>query len=186
MPVLAFKECAGFHQTSAPLLPVVRVMGKGRAMSDNYIEDDLDASDVEDSQSQPDIKDLRRAANSKKKLEQELADIRRELAFAKAGINPEDPKMKYFVRGYDGEMSAESVRAAALEAGFLASQEANPPADQSAAAQARVMQASAGSIIEDNTEQAALARLEAAMEEGGMDAMLDVARQYGIPISTEM
>ena len=35
------------------------------------------------------------------------------------------------------------------------------------------------------SEEAALAQLEAAMEEGGIEAMLDVARQFGIPTNIE-
>jgi len=157
-------------------------------MSDNYTDDELiqDQDDAEGSDP-TDIKSLRRAANSKKKLEQELAEMRRELAFAKAGLDLGDPKMKYFVKGYDGEMSADAVRAAALEAGFLASQASEadqPPGD--GGAQQRVMQASAGAISQDNSEAAVLTAMQQALDEGGMDAMLDVARQYGIPIGTEM
>jgi hypothetical protein len=47
------------------------------------------------------------------------------------------------------------------------------------------MTAAAGAIMEDSSEEAAYARLESAMEEGGVEAMLDVARQYGIPIASE-
>lgn len=156
-------------------------------MSDNYIEEDLDSSEFEGGQDANDIKSLRRAANSKKQLEKELADARRELAFAKAGISLDDPKMKYFIKGYDGELSAAAVRQAALEGGFLdQQQQPDPVQEQVSAAQSRVMQASAGAILEDNTEQAALSRLQNAMEEGGIEAMLDVARQYGIPIGSEM
>ena len=155
-------------------------------MSDNYIEDDIETDEIEDS-SDESPRGLRRAANKSKKLESELAAMRRELAFTKAGINPDDPKMRYFVRGYDGEMSAEAVRQAALEAGFLASQASQDDRvqQQAAASQNRVMHAAAGAIMEDSSEEAAYARMEAAMEEGGVDAMLDVARQYGIPIATE-
>lgn len=157
-------------------------------MSDNYINDDLSDDDLEQSENPNDIKSLRRAANQKKKLEAELDSMRRELAFARAGLPLDDPKMKYFVKGYDGEMSAEAIREAALEAGFLASQQPqeqgpSPQMQAAAAAQQRVMQASAGAMVEDASESAALAHLESAMHEGGMEAMLEVARQYGIPTS---
>jgi hypothetical protein len=62
---------------------------------------------------------LRLAASKSKKLEQELNELKRELAFAKAGLPMNDPKMNYFIKGYDGEMSAAAIREAALEAGFL-------------------------------------------------------------------
>ena len=153
-------------------------------MSDNYTDDDFDSDDIDATGDTGDIKSLRRAANSKKKLEQELNELKRELAFAKAGLSMDDPKLKYFVRGYDGEMTADAIREAALEAGFLASQqpqEDSPNLAAAGAAQQRVMQAAAGVSYEGMTEDAALAQLEAAMQEGGIEAMLDVARQFGIP-----
>ncbi len=159
-------------------------------MSDNYMDDESDYNEVEEQQDPNDIKSLRRAANSKKQLEKELADARRELAFAKAGIDLNDPKMKYFVKGYDGEMTAASVRQAAVEAGFVAASTPSAAATESnamaAAAQDRIATASSGAGIEDLSEASALGRLQEAMESGGMEAMLDVARQYGIPIGSEM
>lgn len=157
-------------------------------MTDNYSDDDFDTNDVDDASPDAEApRGLRRAANKSKKLEQELSSTRRELAFIKAGINPDDPKMRYFVKGYEGELSADAVREAALEAGFLASQpQSDPTKDAAAAAQNRVMAASAGGVYEDASEEAAYARLEQAMEEGGVEAMMEVARQYGIPIGSEM
>ena len=148
----------------------------------NY-EEDFDSNDVEAIGDGGDIKSLRRAANGKKQLEKELADLKRELAFAKAGLPMNDPKMNYFVKGYEGDMTAEAIRQAALESGFLTSQgqEDDSVVDNVAAAQQRVMSASSGVAYEGLSEEAALAQLESAMEEGGMEAMLDVARQFGIP-----
>jgi len=156
-------------------------------MSDNYIEDDFDSNEVHPEGEGGDIKSLRAAAKGKKQLEQELAELKRELAFAKAGLPMNDPKMNYFIKGYDGEMSADAIRQAALEAGFLSSQsnEPNPAVEAAGQAQQRVMQASSGIAYEGLTEDAALAQLEAAMEEGGIEAMLDVARQFGIPTNIE-
>lgn len=157
-------------------------------MSDNYTDDELDSDIDSGDGEQGDIKSLRRAANSKKKLEQELNEAKRQLAFAKAGIDPDDPKMRYFAKGYDGEMTAAAVRQAALEAGFLSSQppvvESEVPA-QTAAAQSRIVEAASSPVNADGENQI-LAQMQAAMNEGGMEAMLDVARQYGIPIGSEM
>lgn len=157
-------------------------------MSDNYTDDDFDSDEIEDVEpNEASPRGLRRAANKSKKLEQALADAQREMAFLKAGINTDDPRMRYFVKGYDGELTAESVRAAAIEAGFLQSQ----PADTAKAvnsvlgAEQRVSQAAVGAFVPDGTEDAALMAMESAMNEGGIDAMLDVARQYGIPIGSE-
>lgn len=155
-------------------------------MTTQFDDDYSDDTEVEQPENPNDIKSLRRAANQKKKLEQELEGMRRELAFARAGLPLDDPKMRYFVKGYDGEMTAEAIREAASEAGFLAVQQDQGPDPQlqaAAAAQQRVMQASAGAGVSDSSETSALAHLESAMQEGGIEAMLEVARQYGIPTS---
>lgn len=155
--------------------------------TDEFVDEEADSSENDAVEGEAgDIKSLRRAANGKKKLEQELAEAKRQLAFVKAGINPDDPRMKYFVKGYDGEMTAQAVRQAAMEAGFLqAAADASVPREV-AQAQDRVVNAAIGGAYENDGESAALARMEQAMQEGGIDAMLDVARQFGIPIGTEM
>ena len=158
-------------------------------MSDNYTDDDLDTEMDEYSDETP--KGLRRAANKAKKLEAELNSLRRELAFAKAGIPMNDPRMNYFIKGYEGELDAEAIREAAEEAGFLQVEQAQQQAPQvsqqapEAAATQRVMRASVGAATEDISEDAAIARMEEAMQEGGIEALLEVAQQYGIPVSTE-
>lgn len=43
----------------------------------------------------------------------------RELAFAKAGLDLSDKKVKYFIAGYDGELDADKIKSAAVEDGFL-------------------------------------------------------------------
>ena len=156
-------------------------------MSDNNTDDTYETDDIESSGDMGDIKSLRRAASGKKKLEQELNELKRELAFAKAGLAMDDPKLKYFVKGYDGEMTAEAIREAALEAGFIASQSQgeDPGLASAGEAQHRVMSASSGAAYDSVTEEAALAQLEAAMEEGGLEAFLDVARQFGMPTNIE-
>lgn len=157
-------------------------------MSDNYTNDDLD---LEDDDAGTDIRSLRRAASAAKKLKAENAKLQREIAFAKAGLPLADPKMSYFIKGYDGELDAEAIREAAAQAGFISSQGEQANLEQQAQqqvsleAQNRVMHASAGAFVEDASEAAALARMESAMNEGGMEAMLDVVRQYGIPIASE-
>ena len=155
-------------------------------MTDNYIDPEIDDNDSDDVEEPSSPRGLRRAANKSKKLEEELAQTKREMAFLKAGINTDDPKMRYFVKGYDGEYTAEAVRQAAIEAGFVQQQSADPALATMASAQDRVMSAAAGAVFEDASEQAALARLQAAMDEGGIEAMLEVARQFGIPTQSEM
>jgi len=162
---------------------------KGSAMS-NYTDDVHDDYDDYEPETP---KSLRAAANRSKKLEAELNSMRRELAFARAGLPLDNPTLQYFIRGYDGDLDPEAILYAAHEAGFVEFEEDSDNYEQSAEhmddsyeapeldGQHRVMRASAGATAEDVSEQSALARLEAAMNDGGVEAMLDVARQYGIP-----
>lgn len=154
-------------------------------MSSNYVDDDFDADSEEETPA-----NLRRAANQAKKLRRELDSTRRELAFAKAGLPLEDPKMNYFIKGYDGDLDAQAIREAAMEAGFIQAQRQETVAQeqsqqqlaqQTLAGQERIIAASSGAIAEDVTEEAAIARMEAAMREGGIEALMDVARSYGMP-----
>jgi len=146
-------------------------------MSDNYTEETFTEGEEQDS-----LKNLRAAANRAKKLEAELTQMKRQMAFYQAGIPQDDPRMKYFVKGYEGELDPEAIRNAASEAGFLqVEQKETPQENPVAVAEQRVMAASAGAIAEDNSESASLAKLEQALNEGGVEAMLDVARQYGVP-----
>lgn len=52
-------------------------------------------------------------------LQAKLQGLERAEAFRSAGIDPNDNRQSYFVKGYDGEIDAESIRVAAMEAGFL-------------------------------------------------------------------
>lgn len=64
-----------------------------------------------------------------KQLEAENAELKaradeasaaaRELAFVKAGVDPNLPITKYFMKGYDGELTAEAIREAAIEAQLI-------------------------------------------------------------------
>ena len=153
-------------------------------MSEDFNGIDTDDAGTQDQQDSP--RALREAANRAGKFKAEAESLRRENAFLKAGINSDDPRLSYFVKGYDGDLDPQTIRKAAVEAGFI-----QPPGtpqqtqqmQQTAAAQQRVTSASAGAMQEGATEAGALAALEAAMAEGGVEAMLDVARQFGIPVA---
>ena len=75
---------------------------------------------------------------------QELETLKRKMAFAEAGIDVNAPASKYFMKGYDGEVSAEAIRAAAQEANLLQQQQPKEVVDESEKkAWGRLQQASA-------------------------------------------
>ena len=152
-------------------------------MSDNYNETD----DYEDDEPTPaeDFKNLRAKAKKADKYEAEANQLRRELAFTKAGIDLSDQRMSYFVKGYDGELSADQIREAAISAGFLAAPE--PVVDEAAiaaqAGQAAVQAVASGADAEFNIDSVAY-QMQQALAEGGLEGMSAVAEQYGITFNS--
>jgi hypothetical protein len=54
------------------------------------------------------------------------------LAFVKAGVDPDSAAAKYFVKGYDGELTPEAIRAAAEEANLVSSEKKEAAGEQQA------------------------------------------------------
>lgn len=66
-----------------------------------------------------DMKALRAQAKKATAAETKLASLEREMAFSRAKIDTEDPKMSYFIKGYEGDLTSDAIRAEAEKAGFL-------------------------------------------------------------------
>lgn len=86
---------------------------------DERNEDDEDQQEKYAQLSVKDLRALRKAAKERDQQAAQLESMQRELAFAKAGLDLAQPQLKYFVKAYDGELTAEAIRAAAEEAGFI-------------------------------------------------------------------
>lgn len=72
------------------------------------------------------MKELEKEAAELRKQIAEAETAKRELAFVKAGIDPNSPMSKYFMKGYDGELDPEAIRQAAVEAQLISPPEATP------------------------------------------------------------
>lgn len=87
--------------------------------------DDNEDLTTESDDDSPLVKRLRRELKTKSKPStpevdpERVSKLERENAFLKAKIDPEDPKAKWFVKGYDGDLSTEAIRKAALEAAVI-------------------------------------------------------------------
>lgn len=66
------------------------------------------------------MKQLEKENRETKKLLAELQSQAKELEFVKAGVDTADPKFKYFVKAYDGEMTSEAIKEALVEAQLIA------------------------------------------------------------------
>lgn len=89
------------------------------------MSDDVYDDDNETSEEGHDIRELRRKAKDADRL----PSLERENAFLKAGVNVEDPKFKYFVKAYDGDLTTAAIKAELAEAG-LASTSPPPPQNE--------------------------------------------------------
>lgn len=94
--------------------------------------DDDTLDDDQLTEESPNIRQLRDKAKRAGDAEREASEAReqlqalqREVEFRKAGIDPDDPKAKYFAKAYDGDLTAEAIKAEAEQAGIL-----QPPAEQ--------------------------------------------------------
>ena len=154
--------------------------------SEEYLDDEFDGDEDPGS-----IKSLRRAANKAKKLEAELNDMKRQMAFTNSGLPMDDPRMRYFAQAYDGELDEDSILNAAEAAGFIEfvddedeapAQEQQPQVDFGS--QQRVMAASGGGEFEDVGQQAVLMKMQEAISQGGTDGFLAVAQELGIPTTS--
>ena len=102
-----------------------------------------------------DLRALRTIAKEHEQLKQQQAQAQRELAFAKAKLDLTDPKMGYFIKGYDGELEPEKIREAAVQAGFLQQEETTPKSELDAHSKLGAASAGAG----DSAEQDLLAAI---------------------------
>lgn len=131
-----------------------------------------------------DIKSLRDAADRGRKAAAKAEKLERENAFLRAGVDPDDSKLGYFYRGYDGELSVDAIRAAAVEAGFVAPPQADPAVQEHQQGQQAVDAANAGteSVYDP---QGAVHSLEQAFAQGGVEAMIEAGKQYGLRTVTQ-
>lgn len=95
-------------------------------MSDQNLDEYED--DAQDTQSHrnPVRARMRQLEEEIKQTREQLAaaqGAQRELAFVKAGVDLNAPVAKYFVKGYEGDLTPEAIRSAAEEANLIPRQE---------------------------------------------------------------
>ena len=87
-------------------------------------------SDMEETNSRNPVrarmKELEKEAAELRKQIAEAETAKRELAFVKAGIDPNSPMSKYFMKGYEGDLDPDAIRQAAVEAQLISPPEATP------------------------------------------------------------
>lgn len=155
----------------------------------NFEDEDDGVDSTRGPQSNSDFAALRKQTQATKRAEAEAAAAKREAAFLRAGIDPEGKGIaSYFVKGYEGDMSPDAIKAAAMEAGLIQApaptqeqvQEQQVQQEALAAAQRIAGAANAGMAAPVGAE-ADRAAMEAAYQAGGIEALTDVLQSKGIP-----
>jgi hypothetical protein len=131
--------------------------------------------------------ELRKEKQARKAAEEKAAAFERRDAIRDAGIDTSSPLGKFFADKYDGEPTADAVKAAAIAAGFVETGDPapgqavpDPAVAASLEAADRIAAASPGAgVIEP---QGSIATLDEAYLAGGTEAMIDKARELGIVI----
>ena len=119
---------------------------------------------------------LEKEAAELKKQVAEAEAVKREMAFLKAGVPMDNPVAKYFVKGYDGEVTPEAIRQAAEEANLIAKAADNAQAKSEADAWSRITKAQrAGETSEPVVDWAS--KINAARSEQEVMQILAQARQ---------
>lgn len=121
-----------------------------------------------------------------KTLEQENAGLRtrvaeaetatRELAFLKAGVDTSNPAAKWFVKGYDGDLTPDVIRAAAIEATLIRDTTSPTPAEQQA--WQKSSQLAAGSPSQPDMDW--VTKINQAKTSDEVELLLEQARQSAL------
>lgn len=145
--------------------------------------DDLDGDNGGEQRTPAEWAAKRRSDKAARDAKAEADALRRELAFAKAGIDVDkDPRLAYFVKGYEGEATPEAVLKAAQDAGFVEPPPTGPTAQQqeSLDANGRIDAAASGATGPDLGESVALQSLDEAYLAAGKEGVLAKLAEHGI------
>ena len=150
---------------------------------------DLEESEVEtgDNGDTNLVRELRKQAKDGKQAKREAESARseadaakRELALLKSGIDVNSPTGKLFAKSYEGELTAEAIKAEAEQYGLIPTSQTSEVKDDLSAID-RVSQASAGS--QGFVAPTALDDIRNA--EGDVNKILEILTKNGVPVSNE-
>lgn len=130
--------------------------------------------------SRTDLRKLREKARKHDEAVEKLAAMERREMFRDAGLNPNDAKNKYFIKGYDGDLTVEAIQKEAAEAGLITLEPENPK-DEVEGHQ-KIDDAGAGAAPTGKVD--ALEKLKGS-DAKSLDEFIEQARNAGIPTSLD-
>jgi hypothetical protein len=142
------------------------------------MDDSMDFEETQDSGRNPLRERMRQleAENAAWKAKAEAAaEAERKLAFVEAGVDPSLPVAKYFMKGYDGELTPEAIRQAAIEAQIISDRQA-AQVKQEAAAWQQTTAAAAGNTTGEAPVDI-VTRISNAKSQQEVEMLLAEARQ---------
>lgn len=90
-----------------------------------------DQAQTEENENEPEgIKQLREQARQASELQKQLDAQKRELAFAKAGVDTESKLGSMLFKTFDGDLSSDAIQAEAKEIGLLKTEQASTEGQQ--------------------------------------------------------
>lgn len=143
---------------------------------DDVLEEEEDDQPTDVRLSVKDLRALRKKARQYDDLAVKSATLEREMAFAKAKLDLDDPRIGYFVKAYSGELTSEAIRAVAEKDGFLASSKREEVPTQELATHQRFVDASTGADSVNNVKLEDAIRAARSPEE-----VLDIMEKAGFP-----
>jgi hypothetical protein len=154
---------------------------------DDEPEDDID-DEPEDEQPSHLRKQIEKQAKRAKQAEERALAAERKLAILASGLDLDNPQHAFFAEHYDGEMTAEAIKARATELGFLEPPKPEvPDAEVAQHAQGTAIAAGADTPAADTGIGSAQYEQEMlAASAKGRDAVLEVMAKYGSPFVEEI
>lgn len=134
------------------------------------------------------FRQMRAKANRTDAAEAAVAERDRRIAFLEAGLPSEkvDPRIGYFTKGYDGDLTPEAIQAAAIRDGFIAAPagtQTDPAVIAAQQGQQAVAAVAGAAGVGPDDGLAQVRGLDQAFAEGGREGMLEYVRQQGYRIT---
>ncbi|MGA1564539.1 MAG: hypothetical protein ACO35C_08020 [Pontimonas sp.] len=142
------------------------------------MDDSIDFDETQDSGRNPLRERMKQLEAENAALREQAAsasEAARKLAFVEAGVDPSLPVAKYFMKGYDGELTPDAIREAAIEAQIISDRQA-AQVQQEAAAWQQTTQAAAGNTTGEAPVDI-VTRISNAKSQQEVEMLLAEARQ---------
>ncbi len=147
-------------------------------IEEDFYEDDDQT--VETNPARAHMRKLEKENREIKKMLAEAQEARKEIAFIKAGLDMNHPMAKYFMKGYDGEISPEAISTALAEAQLITPQQQELETDKRAWQTSNKVAAGAESAPEGPSW---IKRIQDAESESELTAIFAEAQAQGIDLS---